>query len=133
MKIKQKIAHKIPSQLASEMRSLSLRGDGSLSSALTTCRASKERTAIVFYLLDKDKLIGWALIHRNESPYFYYGMYVRATERRKGYGTKLFKRVLRYIRKNNKVIRVCADAVDGSRAFFNTLQKRKRYTTTRLM
>lgn len=97
-------------KLRSKLRSLSYRSDGLLCYEFTRAINQYKESSKLAYILDKNGiLLGWGLRTNDNDVMFY----VRKSERRKGLGKKLFKKLV--TRKKFKV----GAYVDNTPDFWN--------------
>ena len=128
MRVVRKQLRQVPPWLYKKMYSLNLRDEGSMQGKLSgqyqwrQCRVEGEKETIVHYILDGTKLIGWALLFYN---YFerkmYCQLYVRKNERRKGYGKRLLRANIKYVRQLRRTFKVIHSS--NNKGFFKKLKK----------
>ncbi len=124
MKVIRKRLRRISPRLYKKMYSLNHRRGGTMQDTLRYERGDNpKKNAIVHYILDERKLIGWSLLfHDNDNKNkSHCQFYVRKDERRKGYGRQLFIANKKYTRRLNKYFSVVSDK--SNRKFFKEARK----------
>lgn len=121
MKIVKQSLRQVSPQLYKKLYSLNFRREGTMQDTLRDKRHNKKE--MVHYILDGTKLIGWSLLFENDA-----GMqchfYVRKSERRKGYGRRLFHANMRYTKRLGKTFKVLTDK--SNRKFFKEVKAKTR-------
>ena len=124
MKVIRKQLRRVSPQLYKKLFSLNYRTGGIMQDTLRYERGDKlKKDAVVHYILDEEKLIGWSLLFHNSNNgnKFYCQFYIRKDERRKGYGRQLFIANTKYVRRLNKSFSVTPDK--SNREFFKKVKK----------
>ena len=121
MRVQQTSVKHLPLNLYKKMANLNHRFDGSMQDRLYVLRNPRlNEEGIVHYLLDGDKLIGWTLLFKKTRRSWLCHIYVRKSERRKGYGKRLLRANLTYCKRKNRRLIVCWD---DQKEFFDACQE----------
>ena len=79
---------------------------------------------MVHYILDGTRLIGWSLFFLDDDGDNFCHLYVRKSERRKGYGRQLLLANIKYVRRlKRKTFKVDNDCNKGTAKFFREVRK----------
>lgn len=84
-KIEKKSYNKWPADIRKQLRSLNFRHNGEMARVI-----NNDQFVTTFVMKDNDKVVGWALMENKDLM-----IYVRKSERGRGYGTEIVRMVMK--------------------------------------
>lgn len=123
MRAIKKPLRQVSAALYRKLYSLNLRDEGSMQELLTQKRQEKDG-GIIHYILDGTQLIGWSHLYLlSGNRIMTCHLYVRKTERGKGYGKQLLFANIKYVKQMGKAFKVTLDG--DNRKFFKKVKRSK--------
>ncbi|KKL15120.1 hypothetical protein LCGC14_2508760 [marine sediment metagenome] len=122
MKVIRKQVRQVSPQIYRKLYSLNHRDEGSMRDTLRYERSDRGLIkGVVHYILNGEKLIGWSLLFFNRKT-LHCHIYIRKSERCKGYGRRLFQANTKYTQRLNKTFRTFSDK--SNREFFKAIKSK---------
>jgi len=125
MRVIRKQVRRVSPQIYRKLYSLNHRDEGIMQDTLRYERSGSGglKKGIVHYILDGERLIGWSLLfYDNNDDGWHCHIYIRKSERRKGYGSQLFLACTKYTRRLNKTFRTSSGS--DNKEFFKKVKSR---------